>query len=85
MAASFPATPPAPRHRRVPGGELDDTDKGILSAANRISGLLGGAWEAAVVPGESVDDAGPFAPYGVPEIIVTSGVAEACRLPGPAG
>jgi len=40
-------------------GELGDTDKGILSAANRINGLLGGTWEAAVVPGESVAEAGP--------------------------
>jgi len=81
MSASFPAHPRLLVIVECTGGEVGDTDKGILSAANRISGLLGGDWAAAVIPGESVDDAGPFAPYGVPEIIVTSGMAEAADSP----
>ena len=54
MATSFPASPRLLVVVECAGGELGDSDKGILSAAHRISGLLGGTWEAAVVPGESV-------------------------------
>lgn len=66
------------------GGELSDTDKGILSAANRISGLLGGPWEAALLPGENIDDTAPFAPFGVPSVTVTSmpGAADSPDLQG---
>ena len=74
MSALFPESPKILVIVECTDGEVGDTDKGILSAANRISGLLGGTWEAAVLPGESVADVGPFALYGVPEIIVTSGV-----------
>ena len=81
MSASFPESPKLLVIVECGGGELGDTDKGILSAANRISGLLGGTWEAAVVPGESVTDAAPFAPYGVTAVVVTSGAADAADSP----
>ena len=72
MTCPFPAPPRLLVVIDCSGGELSDTDKGILSAANRISGLLGGPWEAALLPGEKIDDAAPFAPYGVPSITVTT-------------
>jgi electron transfer flavoprotein alpha subunit len=81
MSAPFPASPRLLVVVECTDGELGDTDKGILSAANRINGLLGGTWEAAVVPGESVAEAGPFAPYGVPEVVLTSDVAGAADSP----
>jgi electron transfer flavoprotein alpha subunit len=81
MSASFPENPRLLVIVECVGGEVGDADKGILSAANRITGLMGGTWEAAVVPGESISDAAAFAPYGVPEIIVTSGVAGAADSP----
>ena len=81
MSALFPESPKILVIVECTDGEVGDTDKGILSAANRISGLLGGTWEAAVLPGESVADVSPFALYGVPEIIVTSGVAGVIDTP----
>ncbi len=59
------------------GDEVSDIDKGILSAANRISSLLGLTWAAAVIPGASPADSAPIATYGVPELIVTTNVAGA--------
>ncbi len=62
-------------------GEIGDTDKGILSAANRISSTLEVPWGAAVIPGTTPADPAPFAPYGVPEVIVTGEVAGAADSP----
>jgi electron transfer flavoprotein alpha subunit len=81
MSLPFPVAPRLLVVVECSGGEIVDSDKGILSAANRISRLIGGTWEAAVVPGESVTDVTPFAPYGVPAIIVTSDVAGAADSP----
>ena len=81
MSAPFPVSPRLLVIVECTGSEIGDTDKGILSAANRISTLLGGSWEAAVVPGEDVEEAAPFAPYGVPKIIVTTFVSGAADSP----
>ncbi len=67
------------------GDEVSDSDKGILSAANRIGALLEMEWRAAVIPGANPPDPLPFAPYGVPEVIIAaniSGVGDSPDLQG---
>lgn len=84
MTSHFPAQPRLMVVVECTGGEPGDTDKGILSAANRISGMLGATWEAALLPGETLDNADPFAQYGVPSITVTAvtGAADSPDLQG---
>ena len=62
-------------------GEIGDTDKGILSGANRISTTVGTPWGAALIPGSVLSDPFSLAPYGVPEVIVTGEVAGAVDSP----
>ena len=81
MSAPFPENPRLLVIVECTGGEIGDSDKGILSAANRISSLMGGTWEAVVVPGETVADADPFAPYGVPTVIIADHVTGAADSP----
>lgn len=53
----------------LPGGELDETGRGLLSYASRLAGTLESAWEAVVAV--RPDDCQPaeFGVYGTPSII----------------
>ncbi len=68
----------------LPGGELDDGGKGLLSESARLAGTLGARWGALSLAAADSVFAG-FAPYGVPAVTVidsTPAVADCPELQG---
>jgi electron transfer flavoprotein alpha subunit len=69
----------------LPGGELDDCGKGLLSEGARLAGALGGRW-GALSFGDAADRVfADFAPYGVPAVTViesTADVADCLEIQG---
>ncbi len=61
----------------LPGGELDETGRGLLSYGSRLAGILGTSW-GAVIPSEpSTDQMSVIGLYGTPTVTC---VAEGERL-----
>jgi electron transfer flavoprotein alpha subunit len=60
----------------LPEGELSETDKGILSEADRLAGVLGRAWGAVVFGGVSTEVLAALVPYGVATVTVLDAPAE---------
>lgn len=52
----------------LPGGELDETGRGILSYALRLAGILGCGWEALTTSAVDETLAGSFGACGVPAV-----------------
>ncbi len=52
----------------LPGGELDDAGKGIISEASRLAKTLGCEWSAISLAGSENEAIQEFAPYGVPGV-----------------
>ncbi len=65
----------------LPGGELDDGGKGLLSESARLAGTLGADW-GALCFGPADDNAlAGFAPYGVPAVTVIETAADIADCP----
>ncbi|MEI6205779.1 MAG: electron transfer flavoprotein subunit alpha/FixB family protein [Desulfuromonadales bacterium] len=52
----------------LPGGELDETGRGLLSYGARLAGLLDASWGVAVAVTPDSDQLTTFAAYGAPTI-----------------
>lgn len=60
----------------LPGGELDETSRGLLSYGSRLAGFLDAAWGAVVAVEPVADQLAGFGAYGTPAItLVTKGEA----------
>ena len=57
----------------LPGGELDETGRGLLSCAARMAGLLDAPWGAAVAAAPGSEQLAVFAAYGTPTITCIAG------------
>lgn len=57
----------------LPGGELDETGRALLSWGGRLAGVLGAGWEAVVPVPPGADRIAAFGAYGTPEIILLQG------------
>lgn len=59
----------------LPGGELDETGRGLLSWGSRLAGILDSPWEAVTpIPFDAKQMAG-FGAYGVPAVIRVDGAS----------
>jgi electron transfer flavoprotein alpha subunit len=52
----------------LPGGELDDAGKGIVSEASRLAKTLDCGWSAIVFAGSDTEGIKGLSPYGVPSV-----------------
>jgi len=52
----------------LPGGELDETGRGLLSYGARLSGILGASWGAVVAVAPDSGQLDTFGTYGTPTI-----------------
>ncbi len=57
----------------LPSGELDETGRGLLSFAGRLSRFTEGTWGATTLAEPAGEPLGQFASYGTPEITVAAG------------
>ena len=65
----------------LPGGELDDTGKGILAEGQKLAGMLGTSWAAAAFAGLSDATLERFRPYGAPEVLEIDAGPDAAGAP----
>jgi len=52
----------------LPGGELDETGRGLLSYGSRLAGILGATWEAVVPVADNSEQLAAFGSFGTPKI-----------------
>jgi len=57
----------------LPGGELDETGRGLLSYGARLAGILDSSWGAAVAIAPDSAQLATFSSYGTPAITCISG------------
>lgn len=57
----------------LPGGELDETGRGLLSYGARLAGILDTGWGTATLLEPAADPLAAFAAFGAPSITVVSG------------
>lgn len=57
----------------LPGGELDETGRGMLSWGSRLAGSLGAPWEAVTPVTCDSEQIGRFGAYGVPSVTRVNG------------
>jgi len=57
----------------LPGGELDETGRGMLSYGARLAGILDSSWGAAVAVTPDSSQLATFGSYGTPAITFISG------------
>ena len=57
----------------LPGGELDETGRGLLSYGARLSGILDAPWGAAVAARPDSGQLAAFGAYGTPTITCLAG------------
>src|ERR1039457_4501441 len=58
----------------LPGGELDETGRGLLSYAGRLAGILDTPWGAVVATVPDSIQVAAFGNYGTPSITCIAGV-----------
>ena len=57
----------------LPGGELDETGRGLLSHGGRLAGILDATWGTATLLEPGAEPLASFAAYGAPSVTVVSG------------
>lgn len=65
----------------LPGGELGDVGKGVLSEASRLARILDCEWSVLCFAGASPAVLDEFSPYGVAEVILIEGPEHAAEYP----
>ncbi|NVN99107.1 MAG: electron transfer flavoprotein subunit alpha/FixB family protein [Geobacteraceae bacterium] len=69
----------------LPGGELDETGRGLLSYASRLAGTLDTTWGAVVAVHPDCGQLADFGAYGTPEIIHMIGAENLLDIPSHLG
>ncbi|AJE03083.1 electron transfer flavoprotein subunit alpha/FixB family protein [Geobacter pickeringii] len=57
----------------LPGGELDETGRGLLSYGGRLAGVLDSPWGVATLQEPTREPLASFAAYGVPSVTTIAG------------
>ncbi|MRR35980.1 electron transfer flavoprotein subunit alpha/FixB family protein [bacterium] len=69
----------------LPGGELDETGRGLLSHGGRLAGILDATWGAATLLEPCAEPLASFAAYGAPSVTVVSGGEQLLDTPAHLG
>ncbi|WP_306537059.1 electron transfer flavoprotein subunit alpha/FixB family protein [Geobacter sp.] len=69
----------------LPGGELDETGRGLLSYGSRLAGFLDAPWGTATLLEPAGEHLAAFAAYGVPAITCVAGGDNALDTPAHLG
>lgn len=65
----------------LPGGELDETGRGLLSYGSRLAGILDSPWSAVTPTAPEGEHVAGFGAYGVPAITCIAGGENALDTP----
>ncbi|RNC64943.1 MAG: electron transfer flavoprotein subunit alpha/FixB family protein [Desulfuromonadales bacterium] len=69
----------------LPGGELDETGRGLLSYGSRLAGILDSHWTAVTPTAPEGEHLASFGAYGVPAITCVAGGENALDTPAHLG